>query len=85
MRDASTYRGARKKAMRELGVKAADVPFRKIDIRAAQPSKRGFALPLKSVDGGVRLAPSTTQPGRFVPDPEWPTASQQFEPRIFRG
>lgn len=85
MRDGSTYRGARKQAMRELGLKAQDVPFRKIDIRPVQTNKKGFALPLKSVAGGTRLRPSADQPGRFVPDPEWPQAAQHFEPRVFRG
>jgi hypothetical protein len=72
MRDASTYRGARKNAMRDAGVKAASVPFRKIDIRQARQNKKGFALPLKAVDGGTRLKPSEIEPGKFLPDPEWP-------------
>ena len=75
MRDTSTYRGARKKAMRDAGVKPADVPFRKIDIRRPTANKKGFALPLKAIDGGLRLARSEREPGKFVPDPEFPGSS----------
>lgn len=71
MRDASTYRGARKKAMRQAGVKAQDTPFRKIDIRQPTLVKRGFALPLKAVDGGIKLEPSIQTPCKFTMVPEF--------------
>ena len=70
MRDASTYRGNRKKAARAAGTSLSDAPFRKIDIRKPTASKKGFALPLKAVAGGMRMALSPREPGKFVPDPE---------------
>lgn len=75
MRDASTYRGNRKKAARDAGTSLSDAPFRKIDIRRPTANKKGFALPLKAIDGGLRLARSEREPGKFVPDPEFPGSS----------
>lgn len=65
MRDASTYRGARKRQARAQGQNWSATPFRKTDIKLPAQGQKGKALPLKHAGAGQELEPSTSQPGRF--------------------
>lgn len=66
MRDANSYRAARKRAAKEFGANDwKETPFRKTAIRKPQPNRPGKAWPMKGEHEGLELELSENQAGKF--------------------